>query len=354
MRSILAAILVFGLVRCVLGEEIAATPSLGTVASTDAKITHLAQAVEHLEAAGLSDQAGQIREILARETKARNQEPMVLFNVLILEVPITKLEKLGFSFYTFLPNGKMASGIPVSPSLDVPHECVRADSAVSDNQGVVHAAAVATRDANGQPRVSPWQPTAASASTVAPPASAPLSSAAYFGVLEADDPRAKVLEALRTDKLAKVLASPRLMTLNHQLGSMHIGGETKVAVRQADGTYTAKIETHGTRLDFTPTVLPDQKIHANLRVRVSRLHPADNVTVDGETLPTVKNVQTFEAVTRTELHSGETVMLGGLRQRRAASDSTTAAGKDGVETEDFETIVLVKAEIIAPADAEKL
>jgi len=93
-----------------------------------------------------------------------------------------------------------------------------------------------------------------------------------FGVVDGSSSFFGVLEALRQDNLAKVLAEPTLVTVSGRPAFFNVGGEIPVLVPQSLGSVSIEYKKYGTQLDFVPIVLGNG--HIRLEVRPGRPWPS--------------------------------------------------------------------------------
>ena len=247
------------------------------------RLEHLLKAAEHLEAAGMNVEAGKLRRQAEEEKQAVvaridalqaeverlrrlvDGPQQVLLKVKMVEISRSKMRKLGFDF------------------------------------------AIAGTD---------------SSKTVllAPAAGRPF----HFGVVDDDDPVLQLIEALRKNKLLRVLAEPTLVTLSGRPASFHSGGEIPVPVSREDGTVAIQHREYGTRVDLVPIALGQGRIRLEVRARVSQIDPSRTVEVQGQSCPGL-NVRQID--TAVELNAGQTLIISGLAQDRAAKPVAYAPRK---------------------------
>lgn len=232
------------------------------------KIEHLLKAAEHLQLAGLHEEARKICGRAAQEKAAvaaditalqaeierlrsiTQHTPQVLLKLRILELPLTKIQKLGFDFSRVL-SGHVQVGLN------------------------------------------------------------------NLCVLASNDPFFGVLEALRADGLAKVLAEPTLVTVSNRPASYQSGGEFPIPMPQGNGPASLEFKQYGTSIDFVPIVMADQTIRLEFRARISELVPGKTVTIAGAEVPAIR---AFQVDTGAELRSGQTLVLVGPVRRRTTDD----------------------------------
>ncbi|TDG19123.1 type II and III secretion system protein family protein [Paraburkholderia silviterrae] len=122
-----------------------------------------------------------------------------------------------------------------------------------------------------------------------------------------------VLDALDEEGLLTLLAEPNLTAMSGQTASFLAGGELPIPVPQSGTTSTITIEykPYGVALNFTPTVLADNRISLNVRPEVSQIDSANSITLNSIVVPAL-SVRRME--TTVELSSGQSFAIGGLLQ----------------------------------------
>ncbi len=289
--------------------------------SSGDKLDHLLKAAAHLEAAGMKEQAQSLRkqanqekQALVAKLKALESEverlrrltgsvPQVLVHVKMMELSRSKLRKLGFDF------------------------------------GVAGASGSQVLD-------------------LGKPGSAERKSL-KFALVDDDQALLATLEALREDKLLRVLAERTLVTVSGRPAFCHVGGEVPVLNFQGQGALAVEYKGYGARVDLLPLVLPSGRIRMEARVRVSELDRANGVEVDGQTVHAFK---THEVDTGVEMEADQTLIIAGLVQRRidAAREEAAppddgqkpqdVAGRTQEADEEIERLILVTPEIVQRGD----
>jgi pilus assembly protein CpaC len=119
------------------------------------------------------------------------------------------------------------------------------------------------------------------------------------------------LDALQSESLLKILASPVLVTTNGQPANMLSGGEFPILVPQSLGTVTIQWKEFGVRLTAVPILLGNGRVRLNLQPEVSQKDFSNAVTTGGLTVP---GLTTRRVNTSVEMRFGETFMLAGLTE----------------------------------------
>lgn len=125
-----------------------------------------------------------------------------------------------------------------------------------------------------------------------------------------------VIDALENKGLVKILAEPNLTAKSGESANFLAGGEFPIPVPQENGAITIQYREFGVRLDFTPTVLSDDKINLKVAPEVSSLTTS---TVNIATI-TVPAISTRRAATTVELGSGESFAIAGLMRNDVTND----------------------------------
>ena len=135
----------------------------------------------------------------------------------------------------------------------------------------------------------------------------------FFGITPNNVNFFAFIEALKQEGVAKILATPTLVTLNGRPADFLVGGEQPVPVVTGTGsslTPSVDYKPFGTRLTFVPIILGDGKIRLNIVPEVSQL-TSNTVLVAGTLVPQFETQRLNATV---EMESGQTLALGGLLQ----------------------------------------
>lgn len=127
------------------------------------------------------------------------------------------------------------------------------------------------------------------------------------------------LNALRTEGLLKIHATPMVVTHNGQPAELQNGGEAPVLVPAGLGVTAIEFKPFGVLLSGVPHILGNDRLRLQIDASVVERDFANAVTVDTITVPafTVRRVNT-----QVEMNFGETLVIGGLIQKR--EDATTS------------------------------
>jgi len=128
------------------------------------------------------------------------------------------------------------------------------------------------------------------------------------------------LDLLKQKNLGRLLAEPNLVTTSGQKASFLAGGEFPIPVPQSGiggaATITIEYKKFGVQLEFTPTVLSDNKIGMKVHPLVSELDFTLGIQTGGFTVP---GLRSREMSTQIEVKDGQTFAIAGLLQDTSRS-----------------------------------
>jgi len=128
-----------------------------------------------------------------------------------------------------------------------------------------------------------------------------------------------VIDMLDQETLLTTLAEPNLTAISGETASFLAGGEYPIPVAQSgssgSNTITVQYKDFGVGLNFTPTVMANDRINLKVRPEVSELDSTNSITTSGITIPglSVRRVETT-----VELGSGQSFVIGGLLQNNVS------------------------------------
>jgi len=174
------------------------------------------------------------------------------------------------------------------------------------------------------------------------------------------------IDALKEDGLLKVLAEPTLITLSGKNASFLAGGEFPYPIPQSIGagstTITIEFKTFGVGLNFTPTVLSNNKISMQVAPEVSELDFSNAVTFQGFVIPALT---TRRASTTVELADGQSFAIAGLLKDdvRTATTRYPLFGdipilgalfrSESFKKNETELVIIVTPHLVKPLDLSK-
>ncbi|KWK90060.1 fimbrial protein [Burkholderia ubonensis] len=175
-----------------------------------------------------------------------------------------------------------------------------------------------------------------------------------------------VLDALDQEGLITMLAEPNLTAMSGETASFLAGGEIPIPVAQSGtttGAITVEFKPFGVSLDFTPTVLAENRISLKVRPEVSEIDPTNSVTTGGVKVPAL-SVRRVE--TTVELSSGQSFAIGGLLQSQTSDVVSQIPGlgrlpvlgrlfsSKNFQDNKTEVVVIVTPYIVQPAGPGQL
>ena len=257
----------------------------------------------------------------------------VLLHVKAMEVSRTKLRALGFDWAKLTHQNLVASG-------------------VSGLLGTIQKGSISI-----DPGPPPIQ------TTTFPMSAANSGSTFRFDIIDGTSAFFGVMEALRQDSLAKVLAEPTLVTVSGRPAFFQVGGEVPTLVPQGLGTTAVEYRRYGTQIDFVPIVLGNGRIRLEVRPRLSDIDAGRSINLDGRVIYafTVKEVDTG-----VELQAGQTLAIAGLIQTRTESQRRGLPWVSEVpyigalfrrveeRSNEIESLILVTPELVDAMDAHEV
>lgn len=108
---------------------------------------------------------------------------------------------------------------------------------------------------------------------------------------------------------AKILSRPHIVTMSGEKASILIGGEMPVPSTNSNGSTNTEWKQYGIGLDMAPVANEDGMITSKVKATVSTLSEAAATNINGTYL---KGLSERTAETVISLHSGDTMVIGGL------------------------------------------
>ena len=119
------------------------------------------------------------------------------------------------------------------------------------------------------------------------------------------------LAMLKEHGLSRALAEPTLITESGQAAQFLVGGEFPVPVPSGLAQTSIQFKEFGIRLQFTPTVLSNEKISVVIAPEVSELDFGNGLVSNGFQIPSLKSRKVNTVV---ELGDGQSFAIAGLLQ----------------------------------------
>jgi len=176
------------------------------------------------------------------------------------------------------------------------------------------------------------------------------------------------IKALQQRNLLQILAQPNLLTETGKEASFLAGGEFPFPVVQGGAagtvpTVTIQFREFGVRLNFTPKITEDGKIHLKVRPEVSALDFSNALTISGFTIPALS---TRRAEAEMELADGQSFAMAGLVDDRLTRIGTKIPGLGDIPILGYlfksrslnktktELLVLVTPHIVKPLNPDQV
>lgn len=172
-----------------------------------------------------------------------------------------------------------------------------------------------------------------------------------------------MIDLLNQENLLTVLAEPTLVALSGQTASFLAGGEFPIPISQINGAISVDFKQFGVKLDFTPTVLNENRISLKVRPEVSQIDTTASITTGGLTIP---GLSVRRADTTVELGSGQSFMIGGLLQSNTTDLVSQVPGLGSIpilgklfsstnyQNNKTELLIIVTPYLVNPTDPKKL
>jgi pilus assembly protein CpaC len=185
-----------------------------------------------------------------------------------------------------------------------------------------------------------------------------------FGVIGDRHSFLGFLEALRTEKLAKVLSEPRIVALSGQKADILSGGEIPtVVIATAGSSPTIEYKQFGTSVSFIPVVLENGGIQLTVGAELSARNAANDANVQGIFAPAFDTRRARSVVL---IEDRQTLAIGGLIQNTVAGTTKkvpilgdipflgTAFSATSYEEKEEEMLILVTPRLIDPLDCTQI
>lgn len=184
-----------------------------------------------------------------------------------------------------------------------------------------------------------------------------------FGFINSNSIFQGFIDALRTEGLLKIHATPMLTTHNGQPAELLNGGEAPVIVPAGLGTTAIEFKPFGVIMNAVPHILGNGRLKLQVDASVVERDFANSITVDGITIPsfTVRKVNT-----QVEMNFGETMVIGGLIQKRESGSTAkvpffgelpwigAAFGTKTFEEAETELLILITPDYASPMTPEQV
>lgn len=172
-----------------------------------------------------------------------------------------------------------------------------------------------------------------------------------------------MIDVLDREGLISILAEPNLTAVSGQTASFLAGGEFPIPVKQDGDSISVEFKPFGVALDFTPTVMADDRISIKVRPEISELDPNSSIVMEGMAIPglSVRRVETT-----VEMASGQSFAIGGLLQNNVRDVLSQVPGLGSLpvlgklfsstdyQNNKSELVVIVTPYLVRPTDSSRL
>jgi pilus assembly protein CpaC len=185
----------------------------------------------------------------------------------------------------------------------------------------------------------------------------------FGGIFGPDQDFFFLMQALKDEKIAKILAQPRLTALSGRDARLRDGGQQAIPVPSGLGQVGIEYKDFGTSLKFLPIVLGNGRIHLEVEPEVSSIDPSTGTSINGTVVPGFK-VQNLR--TTVEIGEGETLVLGGILQHTLTGLTSktpilgelpivgAAFSRKSFDETEFELIVIVTPHLVDAMSCDQL
>lgn len=293
----------------------------------DLSIEHLLKAAEHLEAAGLADEATKLRSIARQRAIHDSDLSRKEAELECLQEEVDRLRAL---------TGQAPGVVLEFVALEV-------------HRGKLGMKA---REFDKMIGLEPILPAAASADSEDLHESQPADErhrSRTAGVVEANPARLPLFKELREKGIVRVLAEPTLITTSRRPASFLNGGQIPIPIPTEDGNSAVQYKTFGTQIEAVASVLANQQLRLQAKFEWSELSLKDSVVVDGTTIPGI-SIRSIN--TEVEMRLGQTLTIGRLVVERPSTataennsserkGTTRAAGGNPSSAESVEFLLFI-------------
>jgi len=161
--------------------------------------------------------------------------------------------------------------------------------------------------------------------------------------VDSQKPAAGLIQALRQEKIAKILAEPSFVVLEGVPASLECGTGVPVPTILADGSKKIEHQQFGTRVDVVAARLGQQKVRLQIRASVRELDPTLSITIDGDTVPGSRNRDVDNTI---EVQLGHTAVFGAIVQERLRNTADSETKQEPEAVDQIQTLFLVTPELI--------
>jgi len=143
----------------------------------------------------------------------------------------------------------------------------------------------------------------------------PFASAFQIAVSNEKGNASAILSILKGQELARLLATPTLVTTSGQTANFIVGGEFPVPVAGESGRISIQFKEVGVKLNFTPTIIDKETISLVVNPEISSLDYTVAVKSGGVYVPGVKTRKGSATLT---LRDGQSFAMAGLLKEESS------------------------------------
>jgi pilus assembly protein CpaC len=172
-----------------------------------------------------------------------------------------------------------------------------------------------------------------------------------------------LVEALREERLLKIMSEPKMVTTNGRPANMLAGGEFAVPQAQGLGTVTVQWREFGVRMEAVPYILGNGRLRLELMPEVSEPDFTNAFDINGFRVP---GLTTRRVNTQVEMRFGQTLMLAGLLSVRDTAQTQkipffgelpwigAVFRRVRYDESETELIIMVTPELVAPLEPHQV
>lgn len=186
---------------------------------------------------------------------------------------------------------------------------------------------------------------------------------AVLGFFSGEETFIFAIDALQEDGLLQILAKPTLIAQSGQSASFLAGGEFPFPVAQSLDRFSIEWKPFGVGLNFTPTVLGDNRISLLVSPEVSELDFTKTVSYGGYVVP---SIDTRRMSTVVELADNQSFAIAGLLKNyvRESVNKFPILGDIPIigalfrstkyQNDETELVVIVTPHLVKPIDGDEI
>lgn len=172
-----------------------------------------------------------------------------------------------------------------------------------------------------------------------------------------------LLSVLKGQGLARLLATPTLVTMSGQMAKFNVGGEIPIPTTDSNGSTNIIYKEYGVLLEFTPIIIDKKTIMLNVSPEVSSPDWSLGTSSGGVAVPGIKSRKAHATL---QLKDGQTFVMAGLLKE----DSHVVTSKipflgdipivgtfftsKEVEKNETELVIIVTPRLVRPLDKNEV